>query len=150
VQHLNQQAECFILVAILGIISFDPKKIVENSFIPKVVITDFKVFDKPFRLENSILYTDKIVLNYDQNFFTIEFASLDYTAPEKNIYEYKLEGIDKDWIKSNGRRFASYTDINNGNYKFKVRGSNSSGIFNAQEVVLNIIISPPFLENVVV
>jgi len=127
-----------------GIISFDPKKIVENSFIPNVVITDFKVFDKPFRLENSILYTDKIVLNYDQNFFTIEFASLDYTAPEKNIYEYKLEGIDKDWIKSNGRRFASYTDINNGNYKFKVRGSNSSGIFNPKEVILSIIISPPF------
>lgn len=127
-----------------GAISFDPKKIKENYFIPNVVITDFRVFDKPFHLDKSILFTDEINLTYDQNFFTIEFASLDYTAPEKNIFEYKLEEVDKDWIKSEGRRFASYTDISNGHYKFRVRGSNSSGIFNPREVVLKIIISPPF------
>ncbi len=127
-----------------GVISFNPKEITENSFIPNVVITDFRVFDEPFHSDKSIQFTDEINLAYDQNFFTIEFTSLDYTAPEKNIFEYKLEGIDKDWIKSDGRRFASYTDINNGKYKFKVRGSNSSGIFNHQVAVLNIFISPPF------
>jgi ligand-binding sensor domain-containing protein/two-component sensor histidine kinase len=127
-----------------GVISFDPKKIKENSFLPNVVITDFRVFDKQFNLDKSILFTDEINLNYDQNFFTIEFASLDYTSPEKNIFEFKLEGVDKDWIKSNGRRFAIYTDISNGKYKFKVRGSNSSGKFNPREVVLSIIIAPPF------
>jgi ligand-binding sensor domain-containing protein/two-component sensor histidine kinase len=127
-----------------GAISFDPKRIQENIFIPNVVITDFRVFDKPFNLDKSILFTDEINLNYDQNFFAIEFASLDYTSPEKNIFEYKLEGVDKDWIKSDGRSFASYTDISNGNYKFRVRGSNSSGKFNPEEAVLTIIIAPPF------
>lgn len=127
-----------------GAISFDPQKVKENSFVPNVVITDFKVFDKSFLSDKSILFTDEINLAYDQNFFTIEFASLDYTAPEKNIFEYKLEGVDNNWIKSKGSRFASYTDISNGSYKFKVRGSNSSGIFNPQEVVLSILISPPY------
>ncbi len=127
-----------------GVISFDPKKITENSYIPNVVITDFRVFDKPFILDKSVLFTDEIELAYDQNFFTFEFASLDYSAPEKNIFEYKLEGIDNDWIRSEGRRFASYTNINNGNYKFKVRGSNSSGKFNPAETEINIIIAPPF------
>ncbi len=127
-----------------GAISFDPKNVKENSFIPNVVITDFRVYDKPFPSDKSILFTDEINLNYDQNFFTIEFTSLDYTSPEKNIFEYKLEGVDNNWIKSDGRRFASYTDISNGNYKFRVRGSNSSGKFNPEEAILKIIIAPPF------
>jgi len=127
-----------------GAISFDPTKVKENSFMPNVVITDFRVFDKSFLSDKSILFTDEINLAYDQNFFTIEFTSLDYTAPEKNIFEYKLEGVDKNWIKSKGSKFASYTDIGDGHYKFKVRGSNSSGKFNPQEAVLQIIIFPPF------
>lgn len=127
-----------------GVVCFNPVNILDNDYLPNIVFTDFKVFDKSIQLENSILYTDEIVLNYDQNFFTIEFASLDFNAPEKNIFEYKLEGVDKDWIKSDGRRFASYTDINNGDYKFKVKGSNSSGKFNPKEIVLSIIISPPY------
>lgn len=127
-----------------GVVSLNPRAVQENLFIPNVVITDFRVYDKPFRLANSILFTNEITLSYDQNFFTIEFASLDFTAPEKNIFEYKLEGVDKNWIKSNGQRFASYTDITDGHYKFKLRGSNSSGRFNPKEAVLSIVISPPF------
>ncbi len=127
-----------------GVVCFNPGNILDNDYLPNIVFTDFKVFDKSIQIENSILYTDEIILNYDQNFFTIEFASLDYNAPEKNIFEYRLEGVDKDWIKSDGRRFASYTDISNGNYKFRVKGSNSSGKFNPREIVLSIIISPPY------
>lgn len=126
-----------------GAITFHPKNIKENNFIPPVVVTDFLVFDKSFQFEKSILFNNKINLDYDQNFFTIEFTSLDYTAPEKNIYEYMLEGVDKDWIKSGSRKFASYTDITDGNYKFKVRGSNSSGIFNPSEVAISVVIAPP-------
>lgn len=127
-----------------GVVVFDPEKIIENTFIPNVTITDFKVFDKSISTENSNSLTEEINLNYDQNFFTIEFAAFDFTAPEKNQFEYKLEGVDKNWNKSDGRRFASYTDISNGNYKFRVRGSNSSGIFNPKEAILKIIIAPPF------
>jgi ligand-binding sensor domain-containing protein/two-component sensor histidine kinase len=127
-----------------GVVFFDPLKIVENNFIPNVAITDFKVFDKPFNTDKSILYTKEIKLGYDQNFFTIEFAAFDYTAPEKNQFEYMLDGVDKYWVKSDGRNFARYTDITNGNYKFRLRGSNSSGMFSSKEVILSIIISPPF------
>lgn len=127
-----------------GVVSFNPKKITENSFIPNVVITDFKVFEKSFHSDKSFLFTDEIKLDYYQNFFSIEFTSLDFTSPGKNIFEYKLEGVDKDWVKAGTRNFANYTDITNGNYKFRLKGSNSSGIFNPKEVVLSIIIAPPF------
>jgi ligand-binding sensor domain-containing protein len=127
-----------------GVVLLDPKKMRENTFIPNVAITDFKVFDKSFSTENSISFTKELELEYDQNFFTIEFTAFDFSAPEKNQFEYKLEGVDKDWIKSEGRSFASYTDITNGNYKFRLRGSNSSGKFNPEEVTLSIIIAPPY------
>ena len=127
-----------------GAVYFNPRQIAENDYIPNVVLTDFKVFDKSLQLPETIEYTNKINLNYNQNFFTIEFAALDYNASDKNLYEYKLEGVDVNWVKAIGRRFASYTDINDGEYKFRLRGSNSSGIFNQKDVVLNIVINPPF------
>lgn len=127
-----------------GAVTFYPKDIKENSFIPNVIITEFKIFDKAMPLDKPVWLTDQIKLNYDQNFFTIEFASLDYTASSKNFFEYKLEGVDKDWIKAGTRNFANYTDITNGTYKFRLKGSNSSGIFNPKETTLTIIIAPPF------
>lgn len=127
-----------------GLVSFYPEGIKQNYFTPNVVITDFLVFDKHYELTNSILFTKQIELAYDQNFFTIEFASLDFTSPEKNNYEYFLEGVDKQWVNSEGRNFASYTDLSNGEYVFRVRGSNSSGVFNGKETLLSIIITPPF------
>lgn len=127
-----------------GVVFFNPKNIKENNFIPNVVITDFKIFNKSLVLDSSILFTKEIHLDYDQNFFTIEFASLDFTSPTKNQFEYKLEGVDKNWIKADGNGFANYTDISNGKYKFRVKGSNSSGKFNPKEIELGIIIAPPF------
>lgn len=127
-----------------GAVTFNPKDIVENTYLPNVIITEFKVFDEVLSFDKPVWLKDQIELEYDQNFFTIEFASLDYTASAKNIFEYKLEGVDKDWVKAGTRNFANYTDITNGNYKFRLKGSNSSGIFNPKEVVLSIIIAPPF------
>lgn len=127
-----------------GLVSFNPHKIQQNTFIPKVVITDFLIFDKHFKPVNSILFTKQIELDYDENFLTIEFASLDFTAPEKNRFQYMLQGVDKNWVNSEGRNFASYTDLKNGEYIFRLKGSNSSGKFNEEETVLSIIINPPF------
>lgn len=127
-----------------GIVTFKPKSITENSYIPNVIVTGFKVFDEDIVLEKPVWKTNQIELNYNQNFFTIEFASLDYTATDRNIFEYKLDGVDIDWVKAGSRNFANYTDLKNGTYQFRLKGSNSSGIFNPDETVLTIIINPPF------
>ncbi|MCX7611944.1 MAG: ATP-binding protein, partial [Ignavibacterium sp.] len=127
-----------------GLICFHPSQLIENDLIPNVVITDFKIFDKSFFYEKSIPLLNEVKLNYDQNFITIEFASLDFTSPKKNKYEFILEGVDENWVSLSGRNFASYTKLSDGEYTFKVRGSNSSGIFNPNETLLKIIITPPF------
>ncbi|UCH98472.1 MAG: PAS domain-containing protein [Candidatus Aminicenantes bacterium] len=134
-----------------GFISFFPGKIKDNTHIPDIFITDFKIFNKSVgagsggRLKKSITETDGIRLSYEENMFSIEFAALDYTWPENNRYKYKMEGFDKDWIETDARKpFASYTNLNHGKYIFKVKGSNNAGIWNEKGTSLKIIITPPF------
>jgi ligand-binding sensor domain-containing protein/signal transduction histidine kinase len=85
-----------------------------------------------------------IVLPFNLNYFSFEFAALDYTAPEKNQYAYLLEGVDSDWIYCGTRRYAAYTSLNPGNYIFRVKGSNNDRIWNEKGISIPITISPPF------
>jgi hypothetical protein len=73
--------------------------------------------------------------------FTIDFVALNYHKTEKNQYRYKLENLDKDWVNSDGLRFASYNNLGRGSYQFKVQGSNDDGVW-SQPVVLAIIFIP--------
>ena len=121
-----------------GITRFHPDSIKDNSFIPPIVITSFKKFDKPYS------FTDEIHLPYDENFLSFEFAALSYISPERNQYAYKMEGLDKDWVYSGTRRYASYPNLNPGEYIFRVKGSNNDGVWNEAGTSILIIISPPW------
>jgi signal transduction histidine kinase/ligand-binding sensor domain-containing protein len=121
-----------------GFTCFHPDSIKDNPFIPPVVITSFKKFDKPFYLSSEIR------LPYDENFLSFEFAALSFISPERNQYAYKMEGLDKDWVYSGTRRFASYPNLDPGEYLFRVKGSNNDGIWNEAGTSILIIISPPW------
>jgi methyl-accepting chemotaxis protein len=84
------------------------------------------------------------VLHHDQSVFTIEFAALDFVAPEKNQYAYKLEGLDDDWNEVGTKRVASYTNLPAGNYVFRVKGTNNDGRWNEEGASLAIKVVPPF------
>lgn len=127
-----------------GIISFHPDRIKENKFTPPISLTKFSVFDSVWFSSTSLNNRREIILTYNQNFFYFEFSVLDFIASNKNTYKYKLEGIDKDWINSGNRRFASYTDIVPGKYIFRVKGCNSDGIWSNNEAAIAIIITPPY------
>lgn len=148
--EFNQGAFCkgkdgsFYFGGTNGVTIFRPGEIKENEFPPQTVLTDFKVFDEQIPLDKSINYVKEITLSYQQNFFSFEFAALDYTAPEKNQYTYKLEGVDKDWVYAGNRRHASYTDVSPGEYVFCVKGSNNDGVWSEQDATVTIIITPPF------
>ncbi len=134
-----------------GFNAFYPSKLKDNKHIPPVVITDFQIFNRPVKigakgspLTKSISETKEIELSYSQNVFSFEFAALDFTASNKNQYEYKMEGFDKNWVKAGTRRFVTYTNLDPGTYTFKVKGSNNDGIWNEKGASLEIIILPPF------
>jgi signal transduction histidine kinase/ligand-binding sensor domain-containing protein/DNA-binding response OmpR family regulator len=132
----------------LNVYSFNSIK--EIKRIPAIVLTDFKVFNKSVLLkytalnENNTPDRQDIELAHDENVFSFEFASLDFTSPEKNQYRYMLAGFDKDWISSGSRREVTYTNLDPGNYIFKVKGTNSDGYWNEEGLAVNLIINPPF------
>ncbi|MDF9800824.1 signal transduction histidine kinase/ligand-binding sensor domain-containing protein/DNA-binding response OmpR family regulator [Catalinimonas alkaloidigena] len=122
-----------------GFVIFDPDSIQDNITIPPIYITSFQVMD-----EDREVPAGSIELAYDENFLSFDFVALNYDAPEKNQYAYMLEGVDKDWVYSDTRRFASYTDLDPGEYIFRVKASNNDGIWNEEGATIVVTILPPW------
>ena len=127
-----------------GFVHFFPDSIKDNDYVPPIIITSFKSFNEEFALDSSISVKKNIYLSYKENNLSFEFAALNFTSPEKNQYAYKMEGIDKDWVYSGTRRYASYPDLSPGDYVFRVKGSNNDGVWNETGTSIAIFISPPW------
>ncbi len=134
-----------------GLNVFNPKEILATDFTPNVFITNIMINNSPVVagdttgiLPNNIEGTKSITLNYLQDILTLEFSSLDFTAPLQNRYRYQLVGIDKSWVESGTRRTATYLHLPSGTYSFKVQGSNSQGIWSNQIAGLKITVLPPW------
>ena len=128
-----------------GFNAFLPDKIKSNVSIPPVYLTTFKVFNDALNLPDPIPNHSKIVLSSSQNFFSFEFVALNYNSPEKNQYSYKLEGIDNNWHKvPSSQRYASYTNLDPGEYVIRIKASNNDGIWNQKGTSIRLIITPPF------
>jgi len=125
-----------------GVTSFLPSQIENNPYIPPVVVTKLNIFNRPFIVD---VPSDKIIeLSYKQNFISFDFASLDYTSPDKNHYAYKMEGLDQNWNYIENRRHTDYPDLKPGDYIFRVKGSNNDGLWNEKGASIKILITPPF------
>lgn len=134
-----------------GMIAFKPEEFRENQYVPPVYITKLSVFNKEVSpdsegspLKKSIIHTDKIELPYNHSNIILDFVSLSYTAPQANMYAYKMENIDTDWIYTQNNHSASYTKLPPGKYEFKVKGTNNDGLWNEPGATLEIIILPPW------
>ncbi len=127
-----------------GVTYFKPENIRVRAVEPKIVLTDFSVKGKVFPLTPSITYASGITLNYRQNFFSFAFAALDYAAPNKIQYAYQLQGIDSGWVQCGHRRLAAYTDLAPANYVFRVKATNSDGVWSAHQASVTVTILPPF------
>ncbi|MBI3194527.1 MAG: hypothetical protein HYZ34_08700, partial [Ignavibacteriae bacterium] len=134
----------FFFGGINGINSFFPHEIEDNTHIPNIVITGFRVFNKPYPLINVITETEEIQLPYDRNFFSFEFAALDYVNTRKNQYRYLLEGYDREWVDAGTTGVADYTDVHPGTYRFRILGSNNDGVWNEEGASIFITITPPY------
>ncbi|MCE9540759.1 MAG: SpoIIE family protein phosphatase, partial [Bacteroidetes bacterium] len=86
----------------------------------------------------------ELVLSYKQSFFSFEFVALDYAQSTKNQYAFMMEGFDDKWIHVGNRRYASYTNLDPGEYIFRVKASNNNGVWNEEGASIRIIITPPF------
>ncbi len=138
-----------------GYSKLHPDSLTDNSYIPPVVLTDFRVFNNSVLagdtvngkvlLTKSVNYIEQIRLGAKENMFSIEFSALHYAFPEDNAYEYMLEGFDKKYIRVRpNQRTATYTNLDAGTYTFRVRGSNYDQVWNPIEKTMQIKVIPPF------
>ncbi|MCF8297748.1 MAG: histidine kinase [Saprospiraceae bacterium] len=126
-----------------GYNSFYPSTIEKNMIVPEIIISSFKVLNK--LVTDEIQNGDTINLSHNDNFFSIEFAALEYSNPAKSNYQYKLTGINENWVSTTAdRAIAEYTQLRPGTYTFNVKGSNNNGIWNEEGAKITIIIHPPW------
>lgn len=139
----NDKGELFF-GGVKGLNVFKPEDITDNKHVPPVVLTSFKIMNKPVKLPENISETDQFNLTYHDMFFSFGFAGLDFNNQAKNQYAYKLEGFDKEWVHVGNTRTATYTNLDHGEYVFRVRAANNSGVWNNDGLSVRVVISPPF------
>ena len=137
-----------------GLSSFFPGTIGDNPFPPQVVITDLQIFNKsvpvgtPLNgrivLPRSIVQTTAVDLRLSDRMVSFSFAALHFAAPEKNLFAYRMEGLETEWNDVGNRRFASYSNLKPGRYVFHVKASNNDGVWNETGVALAVRVVPPF------
>jgi signal transduction histidine kinase/DNA-binding response OmpR family regulator len=135
---------------------FNPADISINQIRPKVLLTDFQVFNESVKiaderagnkpvLAKSITAIDQIILQHADNVFSLEFAALNFFHPEKSKYQFMLEGFNKNWLTTDAsQRKVTYTNLDPGEYTFKVRAANNDGVWNDTPATVKITVLPPF------
>jgi len=128
--------------------AFQPNTLRENEYKAPVVFTDIQVMNQSIAKLNSLKnqhlhQIEELTLEHHQNVVTFTFAELNYINPANNTYAYMLEGFDRDWVMAGQKRDVTYTNLPEGSYLLKVRGSNNDGIWNEDELTLRLEILPP-------
>lgn len=134
-----------------GLTYFHPDSIKLNPYPPNVLITGFSILhsipdmnDKFKEIPYSINFTKKLEISYRNTDFIIRYAALNYLNPQNNLFRYKLDGYDKDWIDAGNLQSATYTNLQPGTYTFMVKASNNDGVWCQTPQTLSIFIRPPW------
>ncbi|MCX2575880.1 ligand-binding sensor domain-containing protein [Pedobacter sandarakinus] len=135
--------------SVKGLIAFYPDSLPKQTPVPPIYITSLHVSvnsaeENSTQAKKPILSVDSITLNYDQSTFDIEFAALDYAAPDLIRYQYRLVGLSDQWTQINTNRKAYFTNLAPGEYRFAIKAKSNIGLWQTPERVLYIKILPPF------
>jgi len=117
---------------------FNPRAVKESKIPPALFIQEYRIFDKTY------LPAQNVALQHNENYITFQFAALEYSASDKVKYEYKLDGVDKKWISADKKHEAHYTNLDPGQYTFRVRASNPDGYWTETDSTMTFLIHPPF------
>jgi diguanylate cyclase (GGDEF)-like protein len=149
--HLRTQSGEMYFGGTAGISRFNPNHLPRNSYIPNIVFTGIDLFQKPvIPSENAIIKqpineVKKVVLEYTQRDITFEFAALNFISPNKNKYRYKLEELENSWTEVDStRRRVRYTNLDPGNYIFKVIASNNDYVWNTKPAEIALTVLQPW------
>lgn len=140
----KDEFENFYFGGISGINIFKANEIRGNQNVPDIYIESVDLFNTP--LQKNELYKTALEFKSDENVITFNFSALNYLNPEKCSYTYKMEGFDNDWRPITTSRSTTYTNLNPGEYTFKVKASNDVGVWNDVPATMDIVIIPPWYQ----
>lgn len=134
-----------------GFVRFNPGRMEGSGYVPPVFFTRLRVYDKevstnsPYTFsENYILNSNQITLPHNRATFSLDFASLGYTAPDNIEYAYMLDGMDNHWNFIGKNRRIHFNNLSPGTYVIKIKSTDSDGDWMANEKSLTVTITPPF------
>ena len=128
-----------------GIVFFDPSLISIDERPPNVVITGIDLYNEPLATDTSFTHRKVVNLKYNENYLRVHFSGLHYATSDENAYKYQLEDVDREWVSAaSTQRFANYTNLAPGSYVFRVKASNSDGVWNEQGASITFVIDKPY------
>jgi diguanylate cyclase (GGDEF)-like protein len=132
-----------------GVTAVDPDRLTGWNYHPPLVVTDARVGGVPVSVSrfNGSNSTEPLTVTPDANSLRVEFSALDYSAPERNLYAYRLKGFDKSWIDTEPtNRLAAYTNLPPGDYSLELRGSNRDGAWSPKGLAVPIRVLPAWFQ----
>ena len=152
---LKAQDGRFYFGGVDGLIAFDPTVQEEERPLPPVYISKFSIYNKEVTvhtpdspLKQCIVHTDEIVLPYDQANISFDVALLSYSTAESNQYYYRMEPLDRDWVRAASNQNISYAKLPPGKYTFRVQATHGSKSESSTRS-LSIIILPPWWQSII-
>jgi two-component system sensor histidine kinase ChiS len=134
-----------------GFVRFDPRQLKIHDQPPPVVLTEFEVFGQPVRparsggiLARSITETQRLEIPAGYPVIGFQFASLSFTSPERIQFRIKLEGFEEAWRDPGPGRRATFTNLDPGHYRLRIKAANSDGVWNEKGVALDLVVVPPW------
>lgn len=131
-----------------GLTCFSLKELYKDEKEPQIVFSDLWINGKAVKQNESrgkhISITDQLTLKYGERSFALGFSALSYLHSEKNLYSYKLVGFDDEWIQAGNEQRATYTNLEPGDYVFRVKAANGDGVWNEEGISLDILVLPPW------
>lgn len=147
---LELQSGELVFGGIDGFNIFYPDSVLIEPLAPKIVITDIRAGTKPFSdysisaIPTTAARMEKLILPYGEASLSVGFAALEYSFPDKINYAFFLEGWDKDRNHVERQRSAYYSNLREGTYQLRIRSTDANGIWNSEERVLAIEVTPPW------
>ncbi|KPP95219.1 MAG: Signal transduction histidine kinase [Bacteroidetes bacterium HLUCCA01] len=126
-----------------GLTSFNPRNITRNDYEPRVVISGLSVENETFPVADA---DQPVQISAGRGFITIEFASLDFSDPDKNQYAYRIAGLSTDWTYIGNRSSVSYASLPPGTHYFEVKATNSAGVWSPNQASITLVMEPFFYQ----
>ena len=129
-----------------GVFYFDPLAIKDYEADEETKLTNFEVLGSSDDFNVGELSESGVKLDYDQSNIKFEFATLDLLNARQIQYSYMLDGFDDTWIENGSNTSATYTNLNGGDYVFRVKSRIKQNLWYDKELAIDLTVATPIWE----